>query len=92
MGRYGMLQCAVNFSCGYGSKMCKKCNVEDNESHRMNSCTEWGDINLLNCSEKIDFDQIYSTNQNESMEIVKLILKMWDLGNNRNCMRSADMR
>ena len=30
MGRYGMLQCAANFSNGYGGKDCKKCKVEDN--------------------------------------------------------------
>ena len=92
MGRYGMLQCAVNFSNGYGSKICKKCKAEDDESHRINVCTEWADINLLNSSKKVDFDRIFSESQHESMQIVDLIVKMWDLGNNRNCMKSDDTR
>ena len=70
--------------------MCKKCNVEDDESHRMNFCSEWGDINRLKSSDKIEYDLIFSANQNESIEIVELIIKMWDLGNNRYCMRSVN--
>ena len=31
LGQYGMLQCAANFSTGYGSKNCKTCNVIDND-------------------------------------------------------------
>ena len=70
--------------------MCKKCNVEDDELHRMNFCSEWGDINRLKSSDKIKYNLIFSANQNESMEIVELIIKMWDLGNNRYCMRSVN--
>ena len=89
MGQYGMLQCAANFSHGYGSKICGKCKVEDDESHRMNVCTEWSNINLVNSNTSVDFTHIFSANQAESMKIVEIIISMWDLGNNMNCMRSA---
>ena len=90
MGRFGMLQCAANFSTGYGSKMCTKCNVVDDEAHRMNHCPVWAEINLINSNNPIDYDLIYSDDENESFEIVNRIIAMWDLGNNRNCMRSSD--
>ena len=90
MGRYGMLQCAANYSNGYGGKACRKCGVDDTESHRINYCTEWRSIILVDCDEKINFDSIYSENENDSMKIVHRILCMWDLGNNNNCMRSGD--
>ena len=48
MGRFGMLQCAANFSNGYRGKKCGRCKVEDNESHRINDCLEWKHINLKN--------------------------------------------
>ena len=89
MGRFGMLQCAANFSHGFGGKNCKKCKVVDNESHRINNCVEWEGINLLKSNEILDYNLIYSEDENESTKVVQQILSMWDLGNNRNCMRST---
>ena len=91
MGRYGMLQCAANFSNGYGSKNCGRCGVVDDESHRINQCPEWGNINLVNSGECIDFDQLYSENEDESINVAKRIITMWDLANNKNCMRLTDL-
>ena len=88
MGRYGMLQCAANFKGQYGDKTCKKCLAEDNENHRINVCPEWSNINLINETEKLDFDQIHSENEEESLKIVKKVIEMWDLGNNKNTMKT----
>ena len=88
MGRYGMLQCAANFKGRYGDKICKKCLTEDNENHRINVCPEWSNINLVNETENIDFDQIHSENEGESLKVVKKVIEMWDLGNNKNTMRT----
>ena len=90
MGRFGMLQCAANFSNGYGGKNCVKCNVIDDEQHRINHCPEWGDINLISTNECIDFGLIYDDDDDVSMQVIERIISMWDLGNNMNCMRSAD--
>ena len=88
MGRYGMLQCAANFSMGYGGKNCSKCGVIDNEDHRINNCKVWSDINLFSSSQKIDFSLLYSEDEKESLVVIERILMMWDLGNNKNCMRT----
>ena len=90
MGRFGMLQCAANFSNGYGSKNCRKCGVINNESHRMNDGPEWIEINLVNADEKVNFELLYSGNATESKKVVQQILTMWDLGNNRNSMRLGE--
>ena len=81
MGIYGMMQCAANFSNG--------CNVVDDESHRMNHCPKWGSINLADLDEYIDYDLIHAECEEDSMRVARLILTLWDLGNNRNCMAST---
>ena len=87
MGRYGMLQCAANFSMGYGGKNCRQCGVIDDEQHRINNCEVWKDVNLFTSNEKINFKLLYSEDEQESLPIVEKILEMWDLGNNKNCMK-----
>ena len=90
MGRYGMLQCASNFSNGYGGKNCNRCKVEDNESHRINECPVWSNINLADSGESIDFNLIYSDNETESMNVIRHIISVWDLGSGKNCMRCTE--
>ena len=90
MGRYGMLQCAANFSHGYGGKLSGKCGTEDNENHRINFCTEWKETNLCDSDQKVEYDLIFSEIEKESMKVVRTIMNMWDLGNGRNCMRSCN--
>ena len=71
MGRYGMLQCASNFSMGYGGKMCGQCNMIDDEDHRINFCKIWRDTNLADCTEKVNFRDLYSENMLVSIPIAK---------------------
>ena len=87
MGKYGMLQCAANYSNGYGSKNCPRCQLVDNENHRINECQEWSEINCASINEKLDFSLIQSDVETSVMSIVQQILSMWDLGNGNNCMR-----
>ena len=74
IARYGMLDCANNYSHKYGSKMCKTCNGIDDESHRINGCkvgeqeTTW-----------IDFKCIYKDDAETLNDMVKLIAKKWGL-------------
>ena len=82
-----MLRFAANFRDGYGSKLCTRCNVCDNEDHRINYCPEWSETNMYANTEKIKFEDIHSDNEIEAMTVVKKILEIWDLGNNKNCMR-----
>ena len=74
IARYGMLDCANNYSHKYGSKLCKTCNNIDDESHRINGCkggkqeTTW-----------IDFKCIYKDDTETLNNMVKLIAKKWGL-------------
>ena len=89
MGRYGMLQCAANFSMGYATKECRACGVTDDEDHRINHCVQWCDINLSNSVEKINFTDIYSDDRVESLKVIERVMMMWDLGNGKNAMKTS---
>ena len=87
MGRYGMLNCKANFSCGSKNKECNMCGVLDDENHRINNCIKYEETNLYKQGEKIDFSQIYSNNLANVIKVVEVILKLWDLGYGKNMMR-----
>ena len=89
MGRYGMLQCAANYSMGYATKECRECGLTDDEDHRINHCKLWRDTNLLTLYEKLNFNDIHSDDRAESLKIVERVLLMWDLGNGKNTMRTS---
>ena len=76
MGRYGMLNCNANFSSGYGNKNCSTCGVPDDESHRINYCIKYKEVNLYEFDEKIDYSMILSDNLESVMKVVKIILKL----------------
>ena len=67
MGRYGMLDCKTNFSMGYGGKLCVECNTDDNEAHRINECAKYRAVNKYDCTEKINFENIYSDELDDVM-------------------------
>ena len=89
MGKFGMLQCAANFERSYGGKNCKVCGTVDDESHRINDCKIWENINLYHKDEILNFEHIYSEDTEQSLKVVERILMMWDLGNGRNTMRNT---
>ena len=87
MGRYGMLQCKANFSNGYAEKNCEVCRKLDNESHRINECIVYQNINLCDSDGLLDYELIYSDNLVEVMKVLRTVLRMWDLGCGKNAMR-----
>ena len=46
-------------------------------------------MNFCNSSEKIDFNDIYSSDNDKCLTIVNIILSLWDLENGRNEMRQS---
>ena len=88
MARFGMLQCAKNFATQHGTKQCRDCSVIDDENHRINFCKKYQSVNNCNKSEKIEFDDIYSDDENKIMNVVKAVLCVWDLAHNKNEVRS----
>ena len=87
MGRYGMLSCGNNYERKFGSKICRACNTTDNETHRINDCKTLGAINRYNSSEKVMFDDIYSSDVERNLHVVQTILAVWDLEHGKNEMR-----
>ena len=88
MGRLGMLQCAKNYATQHGTKQCKDCGVLDDENHRVNFCIKYRSVNYCEKTEKIEFDDIYSDDNNKIMNVVKAILSVWDLAHNKNEVRT----
>ena len=59
----------------------------DDENHRINQCSLFRKFNLYDSKDKIQYDWIYSDDLNDVLKVVKIILKMWDLGCGKNEMR-----
>ena len=87
MGRYGMLKCRANFSSSFTDKNCPACKTVDDEQHRINYCSLYRTTNLCDSINKIDYSLIYSDDLNDVLQVVTIILKMWDLGFGKNEMR-----
>ena len=89
MGRYGMLDCSKNYKTKYKDGKCKTCGVVDDESHRINECVTYKNVNYHGKPEKINFAQIYSSEAETLSKVAGVILDIWELGNGRNEMKLA---
>ena len=78
LSRNRMLVCGKNFK-GTMSEICHECNTIDNESHRLNECTLWNEINFKESEIKPKFDDIFSENQHILDEITEKIETTWEL-------------
>ena len=82
-----MLYCQANYSAGTGNKNCSVCRVLDNESHRINDCVVFRSTNLYDSKNKIDFNRIYTDDMQSILDVISIVLKIWDLGAGKNVMR-----
>ena len=87
MARYGMLKCKNNFRSGSSNSLCSECQMIDDETHRMNVCVNLRDINWLDKDEKINFEDIYSEDEETLKKMSENIQKVWQLSFGQNCMR-----
>ena len=71
--RYGMLECGNNFK-GTQREICQEYDVLDDETHRLNYCTLYRDLNNCDYATKIDYQSIYSNDPIELKEIVPKIM------------------
>ena len=86
MAMYGMLDCGNNFKTGYRGKNCSECNMLDDENHRINYCKKYKNQNLYHSYLKIDFDSIYSGNENATKRVIEVVNDLWNLNNGNNSM------
>ena len=77
LARHGMLECGSNFK-GTMPDLCKNCEKKDNENHRLNECSMFKETNWYNSSEKIDFCDIYSNDNDILAPIIKRLENVWE--------------
>ena len=85
IARFGMLECGKNFK-GSMSEICAKCNVLDDENHRLNHCSNYKNVNLLDTCDNVNFRDIFSTDINTVKNVIKLIEKVWNVTNAHGSM------
>ena len=88
MSMFHMLNCAANFKTGYNGTNCSKCNVPDNESHRINDCVLFKDINLYTSTLKVDFAVIHSDDGSAIDRVLEIVCALWNLKNGKNEMKT----
>ena len=87
MSMFRMLDCGSNFKTGYRGVNCNSCNTTDDENHRINDCPKYKKRNLSNSSFSIDFESIYSKNDETVGRILYVISELWDLSSGKNTMK-----
>ena len=80
-----MLECGENYG-GSMKKTCDTCDRIDNEDHRLNLCSKWGDINHCRSDDKVSFEQIYSTDLAVLKHLIPLIEGVWNTKNGHSTM------
>ena len=85
ISRYGMLECGANFK-NSRSAICTTCKTNDNEDHRLNHCIRYKTVNNYDSSEKVSFNDIYSTDTNVLKKVIAEIGKVWNTRNAHGCM------
>ena len=63
MAMSGMLDCRNNYHFKYGTKLCDLCRTTDDETHRINYCRKFENVNLYHSDLKFEFKSIYSKDQ-----------------------------
>ena len=89
MGMSGMLDCANNFHNKYRTKECRECCKVDDESHRINDCVVFKDVNLYHSRLKFDFNSVYSENELTLDRAETVIRSVWILDNGKNSVRTS---
>ena len=85
IARYRMLECGSNFK-GTIREICDTCQLVDDETHRLNYCKAFKDVNFYESDIKIDFDDIYSTDIDILRELLPKIEKVWNTRNANGSM------
>ena len=80
-----MLECDMNFK-NSSNIQCLTCKSRDNEDHRLNRCVRFRAINRYDHAEKVNFDNVYSTDVDILKGVIKEIEKVWNTRNSHGSM------
>ena len=72
ISRFRMLECGVNFK-NSNSVICTICKVTDNEDHRLNYCARFKTTNNYEQAEKVNFDDMFSTDTDVLKQVIARI-------------------
>ena len=72
ISRFGMLECGANFK-GSLEILCRKCNVTDDENHRLNECDIYKTL-----PSRVNFSDIHSRDSNVLTHVIKMIEQLWN--------------
>ena len=86
IARAGMLECGRNFK-GSIPETCKTCGVLDDKNHRMNVCTNWHHPNELKDLKRIEFQDVYSNDEQTLQTVIKHIQGLWELSIGKGIMK-----
>ena len=84
MGRYGMLDCSVNYKGKYGKTECRLCKERDDEQHRL-ECPKW--TAAREGQSEMAFLSVYNDDVETLRKIAKYILDYWEIDHGKNRMR-----
>lgn len=77
IARHGMLQCGTNFK-GTMPEICRHCDKQDDEDHRLNDCPFTNQQYDISDVEKCNFLDIHSENKNTLDNIVNRLGQIWE--------------
>ena len=80
-----MLDCGANFQ-NDRSILCTTCKTRDNEDHRLNHCIKYRATNNYDCSQKINFDDVFSTDIDVLKKIIASKGRVWNVKNAHGSM------
>ena len=85
ISRYGMLECGTNFK-NTRSAICTICKTSDNEDHRLNHCIRYRTTNNHDHCEKVNFNDVLSTDSSVLKNVISSIEKVWNTRNAHGSM------
>ena len=82
-----MLECGKNFK-GTLPEICTTCNSNDDEEHRLNVCINHSNVNFAALTEKLAFDNVFSTDVEILRKIIRKIHQVWNVKSGQGTMHS----
>ena len=77
-------------SIGYSNQvawLAPDCNVTNDESHPLNTCKKWKNVNLYNKEYSIEFNSVFSEEKETLYQMSTLLKSVWNLEYGKNEMR-----
>ena len=93
LAHHGMLECGSNYK-GTMSELCRHCEKNDDENHRLNECKYLEAINRANNDEKTNFQNVHSNDDVVLTEIIERLDCIWEFccanGKMKNLITSSN--